>query len=109
MNNKEILNIFLGRNGLATNHTRLATKTILCNDDILRQCLFNYNVLIAYINNYNKLIINREYYHFSSTTQKHINYIINHHKEYNLNGYEIEDISDELVQELEGKQDITSY
>lgn len=105
MKNSEILNTFLSRNGKATNKTRLSTKNILCSDGIYRQCLFNYNVLIAFIDNYNKLIINKRYYHFSSTTQKHINYIIREEK----NNYIIEAINEELVQELEEKQDKTSY
>lgn len=105
MKNKQILDTFLSRNGKATNRTRLSTKNILCSDGIYRQCLFNYNVLIAFIDNYNKLIINKRYYHFSSTTQKHINYIIREEK----NNYIIEAINEELVQELEEKQDKTSY
>lgn len=105
MKNSEILDTFLSRNGNATNKTRLSTKNILCKDGIYRQCLFNYNVLIALIDNYNKLIINKRYYHFSSTTQKHINYIIREEK----NNYVIEAISEELAQELEEKQDKTSY
>lgn len=105
MKNSEILDIFLMRNGKATNKTRLSTKNILCNDGIYRQCLFNYNVLIALIDNYNKLIINKRYYHYSMTTQKHINYIIREEK----NNYIIEAINEELVQELEEKQDKTSY
>lgn len=105
MKNSEILDTFLMRNGNATNKTRLSTKNILCSDGIYRQCLFNYNVLIALIDNYNKLIINKRYYHFSSTTQKHINYIIREEK----NNYIIENINQELVQELEEKQDKTSY
>lgn len=105
MKNSKILDTFLMRNGKATNKTRLSTKNILCNDGIYRQCLFNYNVLIAFIDNYNKLIINKRYYHFSSTTQRHINYII---REY-IDNYNIENISDVLVQELEEKQDKTSY
>lgn len=105
MKNSEILDTFLSRNGKATNRTRLSTKNILCSDGIYRQCLFNYNVLIAFIDNYNKLIINKRYYHYSMTTQKHINYI----KSDYVNNYSIEEISDVLVQELEQEQDKTSY
>lgn len=107
MKNSEILDTFLMRNGKATNKTRLSTKNILCKDGIYRQCLFNYNVLIALIDNYNKLIINKRYYHFSMTTQKHINYIKS--DKYYVNNYSIENINDVLVQELEEKQDKTSY
>ena len=107
MKNSKILDTFLSRNGKATNKTRLSTKNILCSDGIYRQCLFNYNVLIAFIDNYNKLIINKRYYHYSMTTQKHINYIKSD-KMY-VNNYSIEELSDVLVQELEEKQDITSY
>lgn len=105
MKNSEILDTFLMRNGKATNKTRLSTKNILCNDGIYRQCLFNYNVLIAFIDNYNKLIVNKRYNHYSMTTQKHINYIIREEK----SNYIIENINKELVQELEEKQDKTSY
>ena len=105
MKNKQILDTFLSRNGKATNRTRLSTKNILCSDGIYRQCLFNYNVLIAFIDNYNKLIINKRYYHYSMTTQRHINYI----KSDYVNNYSIEEIDNVLVQELEQEQDKTSY
>ena len=94
LKNKEVLNNFLRRNWDAVNcSNNLHTYTILYNNEYV-QVLKNYEALIAYIkadcNGYATLYINNKYLHYSNTTQKHINYIVN-----NYNSITYEDITDE--------------
>lgn len=105
LKNKEVLNNFLRRNWDAVNYSdNLRTYTILCNNEYI-QVLKNYNALIAYIkadcNGYATLYINKKYLHYSNTTQKHINYIVN-----NYNSIIYQNITDEEEEKILNTQAI---
>lgn len=99
LKNKEVLNNFINRSWDAVNLSdNLRTYTILHNNEYM-QVLKNYNALIAYIapneSKYAVLVINKKYLHYSNTTQKHINYIIN-----NYSDIVYKDITDEEEEKI---------
>lgn len=79
MRNEEVLKkFFFGCEGCKNSNKNLENIKVSNNINVL----YNYNAKIAVLM-YNKedksyyIIINKKYLHYSKTTQKHINYIVN--------------------------------